>query len=402
MRAVPRPTYCGAMAERRWLRNHNLFDVAVAAGCLVAVLSHLLFPAAGWDQSFALYRPYNAVAWLITLGLWLPVPWRRRFPVTVFFAAWLSVLGLVLGDFMVGGLPGIGWLLMFTVGQLAPRRRVILAVVGETAITAVAWLSHYPDFGALAAARNAALVAIFALAGQLIQANRLASAASLELAERRADLEAERAHSLVISERLRLARDLHDVVAHSLSVTAVQAEVGMATVHTDPGRADGALHTIARTTHETLNELRLLLGVLRADDDDTPLAPAPTLDQIGRLVERVEATGLTVALHVDGDPTAVPPSIGLFAYRVIQEALTNVLKHARARDVDVWVAVQPDRLDVRIRDDGRGLADPPAAGSGRGIVGMRERAAAHGGQLDAGPAAGGGFEVSASVPLVPA
>lgn len=393
------------MAERRWLPTPNRFDAAVAAGCLVAVLAHLAFPRAGWDQDIDLYHPYNPVAWLITVGLWLPVAWRRRYPVTVFFIGWLSVLGLVFGDFMVGGMPGIGWLLMFTVGQLAPRRRVILAVVGETAMTAVAGLSHYPDFGALAAVRNAALVAIFALAGQLIQANRLASSARLELAERRVDLEAERAHGLIISERLRLARDLHDVVAHSLSVTAVQAEVGMATVRTDPDRADTALHTIARTTHETLTELRLLLGVLRADGDDdaTPLAPAPTLDQIGRLVEGVEATGLRVAFHLDGDPAGVPSSIGLFAYRVVQEALTNVLKHARARAVEVSVAVKPDRLEVRVCDDGRGSAAArPAVGDGRGIVGMRERAAAHGGELSAGPAAGGGFEVAASVPLVTA
>lgn len=390
------------MAGRRWLQPHVLFDAVLALGCLAAVLGHLLAPDAGWDQEFRLYRPYNVVAWVITVGLWLPVLWRRRYPVTMFFVAWLSVLGLVVGDFMVGGLPGIGWLLMFTVGQLAPRRRVILAVVGETAITGVAWLSDYPQFGVLAAARNAALVAIFALAGQLIRANRQATATRLELAERRADLEAERARGLVISERLHLARDLHDVVAHSLSVLAVQAEVGLATVHTDPGRADTALHTIARTTHETLNELRLLLGVLRADDDEsTPLAPAPTLDQIGRLVERVEATGVTVDLRIEGDTAAVPSSIGLFAYRVIQEALTNVIKHARARAVAVSVAVAPDRLDVRIRDDGRGAAAPSPPGDGRGIVGMRERAAAHGGHLSAGPAAGGGFEVAASVPLAP-
>lgn len=388
------------MADRRWLHNRYLFDTVLAAGCLAAVLGHLLAPGAGWDQDHALYRPYNAAAWAISVGLWLPVVWRRRFPVAVFFVGWLSVLGLVLGDFMVGALPGIGWLLMFTVGQLAPRRRVILSVVGESAITAVAGLSHYPEFGVLATVRNAAVVAIFALAGQLIQANRQASVTRLELAERRADLEAERARSLVISERLGLARDLHDVVAHSLSVIAVQAEVGMATVHTDPGRADTALHAISRTTRETLNELRLLLGVLRADgDDSSPLAPAPSLAQIGRLVERVEATGVTVDLHIDGDPGRVPSAIGLFAYRVIQEALTNVIKHARARAVAVSVAVGADRLHVRVRDDGRGPAALPAPGDGRGIVGMRERAAAHGGQLSAGPVPGGGFEVSATVPL---
>jgi signal transduction histidine kinase len=221
-------------------------------------------------------------------------------------------------------------------------------------------------------------------------------------AEQRAAIETERHGRAVAEERLRIAQELHDVVAHSMSVIAVQAGVGAHVLDSDPTEARRALESIATTSRSTLNEMRRLLGVLRNEDGSkAEHAPAPRLDDLPALVARVEASGVPVDLTVDKAPCELPTGVSLSAYRIVQEALTNVLRHAGPARASVAVRYEPGTIAIEVTDDGRGLAASPAAtnGSGHGIAGMQERVAVYGGSLHTGPRAGGGFVVRARIPF---
>jgi signal transduction histidine kinase len=210
----------------------------------------------------------------------------------------------------------------------------------------------------------------------------------------------ERARAAVGHERARIARELHDVVAHSISVIAVQAGAALEVLGQSPERARQPLATIEASAREALGEMRRLLGVLRTDDGGSTLAPQPGLAELPVLVEHVRRAGLQVELRVVGSPRRVEPGIDLSAYRIVQEALTNTLKHAGQARADVVVRYGERSLELEILDDGaaRGNGD----GQGHGLVGMRERVALCGGTLDAGPSPAGGFSVRARLPLGPA
>jgi len=204
-------------------------------------------------------------------------------------------------------------------------------------------------------------------------------------------------------ERTRIARELHDVVAHNMSVVVVQAGAARFAAGTDPEHAAAALASIEATGREAMVEMRRLLGVLRALDDDAAdgLAPAPGVERIPELVTNVSGAGLPVELHIEGAARAVPPGASLSAYRIVQEALTNVLKHAGASRTTVRLRYEPEGLAIEVSDDGSGVAPPAPAptGAGHGLVGMRERAAIVGGALDAGPDTGGGYAVRGYLPF---
>lgn len=201
-----------------------------------------------------------------------------------------------------------------------------------------------------------------------------------------------RAARLLEDERSRIARELHDVVTHSLSVVVVQA--GAARLDADPEQA-AHLAAIEGTARSALEEMRRLLGVLRGTDD-AGLQPQPGLDQLPALVEQVTRSGLDISLQHDGDRQPLPPGLDLAAYRVVQEALTNVLRHARARRANVRLSWEAARLLLVVTDDGAGVAGPP----GRGLLGMTERVALYGGTVTAGPGDQGGFTVRAELPLL--
>ncbi|SES16027.1 Signal transduction histidine kinase [Lentzea xinjiangensis] len=201
----------------------------------------------------------------------------------------------------------------------------------------------------------------------------------------------------IAAERMRIARDLHDVVAHHVSVMGIQAGAARRVLDSDPALARDSLQTVEQTARTAINELRGLLGVLRADAE-TGSKAAPGLDDLPELIENARAAGLEVSHGVYGSPRDVPSAVALSAYRVVQEALTNVVKHAAARHVDVRVRFLDSALEVEIADDGRGASAPD--GSGFGLVGMRERLAVHGGSLEAGPRRGAGYLVRASLPTV--
>jgi len=228
------------------------------------------------------------------------------------------------------------------------------------------------------------------------------------LEERTAELEQAReelARRAVVEERLRLARELHDVVAHAMSVIAVQSGVGAHVAKTQPEEAAKALAAIEATSRAALTELRRLLGVLRQDSEpQASLTPVPGLANLDSVLTEVGKAGLAVRVRVEGTPSSLPAGVDLSAYRIVQEALTNVVKHAGPAHAQVVVGYRDQEVTVEVIDDGRGAATPVGdgrMGTGHGLIGMRERVAAFGGELEVGPRPGGGFRVAARLPLAP-
>ena len=202
----------------------------------------------------------------------------------------------------------------------------------------------------------------------------------------------------VMGERARIARELHDVVAHHVSAIAVQAESARLTIDGLPDEGKAHFEAIGQTARDALSEMRRLLGVLREDADaEAARDPQPSLTRLDELVETARAAGTPVALTLEGTVTPLPPGVDLCAYRILQEALTNVRRHAPGAAVEVALAYAPDTLHLRVRDHGPGVAEPDA--DGHGLLGMRERAIMVGGTLTAGPADGGGFVVEAELPI---
>jgi signal transduction histidine kinase len=202
----------------------------------------------------------------------------------------------------------------------------------------------------------------------------------------------------VAEERARIARELHDVVAHGVSVIAVQADAAEAALEQDPARAAEPLRTIRGSAHDALGEMRRMLGVLRQGDEGSEHGPQPGLARLPDLLEHARAGGLAVELEVEGEPRALPASLDLTAYRIVQEALTNVLKHAAGAPTTVRLAWSPALLELAVRDAGPGPNGSEPAG-GHGLVGMAERVRIHGGRLHTGRTVGGGFEVIVQLPL---
>jgi signal transduction histidine kinase len=220
--------------------------------------------------------------------------------------------------------------------------------------------------------------------------------ARAERAERARETEARAAAA---EERARIAREMHDVVAHSLSVMVVQANAAEAMLDADPERARRPLAAVQQTGRGALTELRRMLGVLRVMADESPsLAPQPGLAGLDELARQMREAGLPVSVRVEGEPRSLPPGIDLSAYRIVQEGLTNALKHAGPATAEVLVRYGEREVEVEVRDDGRGR-EPASNGGGHGLIGMRERVALYGGELAAGPRPEGGFALSARLPL---
>jgi signal transduction histidine kinase len=207
----------------------------------------------------------------------------------------------------------------------------------------------------------------------------------------------ERALTAVAEERNRIARELHDVIGHSVSVMTVQASAVRRLMRADQAKERAALETVEATGRQALTEMRRMVGVLRSGSEAPDLAPPPTLEQLDRLVENFRRAGLDVVLEHEGRSVPLPPGLDLTAYRLVQEALTNTLKHAQATRAVIRVRYGGDRLQVSVRDDGRGPVG--AAEPGTGLLGMRERVAVYGGTLSAQGVDGGGFELRAELPL---
>jgi signal transduction histidine kinase len=284
----------------------------------------------------------------------------------------------------------------------AERAGLVAGLVGAALAAGRYYYYPYGEPNGLVMSAGAIAVAVVAAwaLGRLRRA-RLVQLAALEERARLLELEREQEMRLAATaERARIARELHDVVAHSLSVVIAQADGGRYAGREDPAAATGALEAIAATGRQALTDMRSLLGVLR-EGGGQEYAPQPDVAAIPELVEDVRSSGLDVDLIVEGSPRPLLPGPQLAAYRIVQESLTNVLKHAGPAG-RAWVRLhwRPDALELSVLDDGRGAAAAVAEsdGNGQGLLGMRERAELHGGRLDAGPRPGGGFGVHAALP----
>jgi signal transduction histidine kinase len=333
------------------------------------------------------------------LGSVLPLAARRRVPFIVTAVVGVSVAGQVLATH--GASPTFGSFLatMICVYTLAREARPVPTVGGllvlAAAVTATAVLGTAPVdfFGVLiplvyfgVAGGLGALVRQRAL--RLVAVEDRAQALENQL-EREAELAA-------AQERARIARELHDVVAHGLSLMVVQAEAAEEILAHDPDAVAGPLHRIQETGRQSLGEMRRLLGVLRGSETGEPTAPQPSLSRLPELTDEASAGGLPVEVHVDGEERELPLGVQLTAYRIVQEALTNARRHAAARSAVVRLSYDTDALRIEVSDDGRG---PTGGRPGHGLIGMRERAALYGGTLTAGAGPSGGFSVSARLPL---
>lgn len=402
---------------RQWRRDVWVALAVLAGGLAMIVLVNSvgLF-AFGDAPSIA-----EQLAWVGSLSV--PLLLRRRYPVAVLLfisVAFIASQERHIGD---GNTPSVAlFIAMFTVGAWERNRTVarwsrvgvITGMFGYLAVLFIeALVGPRPDFegaaGPLDPFLAAVLLTILLNGVYFLTGYGFGNMAWLS-ARRQAELEyrAEQLHrsqeqntrGAIIAERLRIARDLHDVVAHHVSVMGVQAGAARRALDKDQDLAREALRTVEQTARTAIGELRGLLGVLRAEDAEPPAethGASPGLDQLDELVASARAAGLDVSHGVYGEPRPVPHGVALSAYRVVQEALTNVVKHAGARQAEVRVRYLENALEVEVTDDGRGRTAVPAGGFG--LVGMRERVAVHGGELEAGPRRDAGYRVRASLPV---
>jgi signal transduction histidine kinase len=349
----------------------------------------------------------------LAFGLAVPVIFRRKYPVGAYATA-VAAGGLQVALGIRPAVTDVAILiLLYTLAAYTPRRTSVwgLAVcLAGSAVGIVRWinLTNHGVLGWLIA--GATLFAGPALLAWVLGDSmryRRAYYASLE--DRAARLEAERdaqAQIAAVAERARIARELHDVIAHNVSVMVVQADGASYTLDSDPGRAREALAAISATGRQALAEMRRLLGVLRREEagGTSERAPQPGIGELGELMDQARGAGLPVSFTVEGEPQPLPGSIALAAYRIVQESLTNTRKHAGpVASASVTLRYSDAALVLAISDDGRGDlggAAMPGA-TGHGLTGMRERVAACGGSVAAGPGPGGGFEVVATLPLTP-
>jgi signal transduction histidine kinase len=322
--------------------------------------------------------------------------WRKRHPVPVVFGTVAAVLLYLGAGYPYGPLFLVVAVACFN-AVVSGHRRAAWTAVGTL------WAGHMllahllyrwlPPSGDRAASWNQELVTA-AWAVALVAVSELARARHEQWARERAE-RAQAARRRADEERLRIARELHDVLAHSISVINVQAGVGLALLDNDPEQARTALTTIKAKSKEALGEVRQVLDTLRAPGA-APRSPAPGLDRLPELVEQAAGAGLTVT--VEGEAPHLPPGADLAAFRIVQEALTNVVRHSGSREARVRIERTGGRLRLRIDDDGPATG-ADAGGSGNGLAGMRERAAALDGTIEAGPRPDGGFRVLAVLPL---
>jgi signal transduction histidine kinase len=398
------------MSRIRYVVREYWFELLIAVLAIAGMLELVVGRQLPGAPAMSLWFSVPAMAALV-----LPLVLHRRFPFAAPAAYWLMAAALTFVDGLlipfVGSLGVVGLAAAFLLGNLRDDRQagIGLAIVLGCIVVVV---SNIPgpqsasDLIFIPLRFVVAWVAGYALRARAEQAEAAEMRATLaererEAAEMRAMLaEREReaaARIAVAEERTRIARELHDIVAHAMSVMVLQ--IG-AVRHKLPQQLEedrDALGRVEQAGRTALTEMRRLLGAMRSDGDGVELGPQPGLDALDSLVEDVSRAGLPVRLHVDGERLPLPRAIDLSAYRIVQEGLTNALKHALASHAEVTVRYRPDELELEVADDGKGPAT--TNGHGHGLVGIRERVKIYGGNMSAGAAAAGGFILSARLPV---
>jgi signal transduction histidine kinase len=370
------------MKRPQFLEQPAIRDALVAAALAAVVELEILTT----DVS-------GPTAALVLLGLasTLPLALRRRAPVPVVAIVMAAVIALdMVSKVQDPQITLLAFLLAtFSVGTYAARRAALVGL----AIALAGMLADQPsDFVVMGP-----LLAATWLVGRLVRTHSLQARRLAELTGVLEREQAENARLAIAHERVRIARELHDVVAHSVSVIVVQAGAERMTLGEERPSTRDVLLGIERTGREALVEMRRLVGVLRRGDDELELAPQPSLEYLGELVEHVRQAGLPVELTVQGTTRELAPGVDVSAYRIVQEALTNALKHAGPAHATVLVRYGERLLELEVADDGAGAS--AFEGNGHGLVGMRERIALHGGELEVDSRPGGGFSIRARFPL---
>ena len=366
------------------------FDLALAAG-----LAAIAAVEAATTSEYAL-----PVELPLALALAVPLVWRRTRPVAS-LAGVLVVFALqrlVFGEIWdTGSAVAIPLVSAYSIAAYTPLRTAVAGLLALVGVIGAADLTSGGDAGDLGF-----ILLIYGalwIAGLAVRRQRqLVDRVSMYVEELE-ETQALREEAVAAEERVRIARELHDVVAHCVSTIVVQAEAGQSLIARDPARAGDAFSSIQQSGRQALEELRRMVGLLRGDHDEGAVrGPQPSLTNIEALLGPVRAAGVAVELTVTGRQRALPQVVDLSAYRIVQEALTNMLKHAQASSATVSLDYGEDDLSIRVTDDGRGHAPSSGNGTGHGLLGMRERARLHGGTLEAGSAEGG-FAVSSRLPL---
>jgi signal transduction histidine kinase len=390
----------------RWPRPWPRLAPEVADGLLglAVVASQLLLLSLGVNQGGrSPFTDLNGLAVALILLQGLPLTWRRRRPLAVFGV----VLAANTAYYAIGfppsqfdfGLP----LATFTVAAECDRRTSLAALATVLGLLLVQWLAGVGPYWSAASWVLVLYLLFFFSAmwawGRYVRIRRAYAAelaARAERAERDREREADRA---VAAERARIARELHDVIAHHMSVMVIQAGAARRLLEADPDQARGALAAVEDAGRRGLEAVPGLLRALRTDGRPDGLAPQPTLAELDAMVAQVAAAGLPVDLRIEGTPRPLPAAVDLSAYRVAQEALTNTLKHAGPARAELTVRYGADSLEITASDTGSGGAGTARNGTGHGLVGMRERVSLFGGDLEAGAGPDGGFRVAARFPL---
>jgi len=337
---------------------------------------------------------------LASVVILTPLFARRRFPVGALVATGVGIGSSTFVDdrlvtdnitwFLVG-------LVLCALFGMRPVRAVSVAGLAFTIGIAAVVTHNDPRGGSGDFAWNAITFAIAWTVGFAIGGTSRAADEAKERADRAEHEREEKARLAVVDERARIARELHDVVGHSVSVMTVQASAVRRLLDPDQEKVNGALLVVEETGREALAEMRRMVGVLRHPEEAPALAPQPSLEQLQRLVEHAREAGLPVELRIEGEPIQLPAGIDLTAYRLVQEGLTNALKHARAKQAEVMVRYSGGHVELTVTDDGPGGGDGEKGG--HGLVGMRERVSVYGGELEAGPRVGGGYRLRAKLPI---
>jgi signal transduction histidine kinase len=350
-----------------------------------------------WASSCEAPTHLNAGAFvLLALGP-LALLVRRRYPRAVLLFVFSVTLVYVALGYPQG--PNYVSLVVAFMSVVVAGDRVAAGAAVLAGWTTYLWLpAALGDAGlptVLASLSLAAWLLVLFAAGEAIRARRQRAVQAREAREQDARRRAD-------EERLRIARELHDVLAHNISLINVQSGVALHLIDEQPEQARSALAAINEASADALDEVRSVLGVLRGEHEQPPREPSAGLERLDELVSRAGAAGVRVSLEVHGDRRPLPASVELAAFRIVQESLTNVVRHSGASAATVQLSYGDRELTVEVADNGDGAGSKPDAGSGSGLIGMRERAAALGGELDAGPARTGGFRVHARLPLASA
>ena len=386
-----------------WMRAHPqvndaFWAIVVAALTIPSLWRHPTGPDA------ADYRDPNVIGFVLLCLASIPIAFRRRAPMAVLVTTFLGTVLYESVGFPTGNVPLGPMVALYTVAARCDRRRSSTALgLAAVGVTIVLFTARWEVNLATIISNSFVFVASY-LVGETMKSRRAVVAALEDRAVQAEATRMEEAKRAVAEERTRIARELHDVVAHSMSVMIVQAGAARRVLAQHPDQAAESLASIESTGRGAMAEMRRLLGVLRDDRDDTAaMAPQPSVRDLESLLAACAEAGLPVSVEVDGQARDLPAGIDLSAYRIVQEALTNARKHAGPATAVVVLRYGDDALDIEVRDDGRGAAagatDEGVDGSGHGLIGMRERVDLYGGDLEAGPRAGGGFTVRAHLPL---